>query len=466
MDSPFIPLGSGYSLPWDVHPSLALLHQLKLFNFPIPKGIILIKPTTVGNSLELELRNRDISYPIEVFFFNRASPTPLSKVFESFTELRTAVESTQASDLDILVCEKPLCRIQGTALSQKGFLDDWITFCLLTEKGLFPENQMPIEKLAAGEKRLGGDFRGRLQEILRAIRNALGEDNWQVSWSDDGENIFLHSIHSETKFDLIVDHFSQISVFENTPQSPSVLEGSLIGLCSSKLFQFYGHWAPELSPNRTWVYQAQDKLLFNESLLEDFLRTFGFSTQVLGILNAGLQKSTIPTNSIRFWRNLPRLIRLIHHLSLSPGIANRLTLKLRNFDTSPEKKMRELFLEWQNIYTSTSHCIYRIWAFYFFCGGLLRFLGLPSNLFQLPSDILPSWVRWILYPLLRFGEKLNLAESMLREASSLALSKIYSCIEMKSLGWFARGLLTSSESIWTLDSESALKLDTPPMESV
>jgi len=486
MSSSFILLGSGDMLPWDVPPALSLLHQLKFFNFPVPKGIILLKPElsqgvlepSCFEDLELEIKQRDFKVPLILSLFRSGASDPYLKTINSASQLKESIyqlwsealssQPSASKSMSFLLTEKPQVKIQGKALSQKGFLDDWISFNVFQDTQILPLIQMPLEKLSSGERRLEGDFRGRVQDLLRATRRALGEDNWCLFWCDDGELVHLLSISALSTPIPFEEQFASMPLLENTPVSPSVLESSLIQQIGPKLFQFFSHWSPELACKRQWIQLKEDRLQFNFSLLEDFLRSFGLSTQVLFLLHPDGTKAPSPTNTIRLWRSFPRLLRLLHHLSLAPGIANRLSKKIKNFETTPEKKANELFLEWQALYSSSSHCLYRIWSFYLVLGSLLRILGVPSDALLHPKEDLPRWIQWMFFPLMRFKEKFVIAEGGLREATGGALLKINQCLEMKSLGWYARGLLPNPETLWTLPYHQVLDLDgkTPPAATV
>jgi hypothetical protein len=449
MDSPFIPVGSGQVLPWETHPSLALIHQLKLFNFPIPNGIILIQPTLNLESLEPaffeelqeEIRQRELKsdLTLSAFGYEESVPTftqpcTLETLGNAFKQ---AIENLSRSKrLDFLILERMQGFARGLAFSQAGYSDDCIEFQLGAPEDSMPVTKVFIEKLSLGEIRLQGDFRGRVQDLLRSIRRALGEDNWKIDWIDADENIFLTAIEKNTSSDFVQDLFLRLPRWENTPDTPGTLEGTVISACSPKLFQYFHPWAPELSDERPFVIWRQNQLQFNISLVSDFLRGFGLSTRSLKLLIPDFSLPVIPLNTIRFWRSLPRLFRFLRDLTLGPGIAYRLVKKLKLFQTNPEKPFSELFQEWQSIFIASSHAQYRLSTF-------LLIIRYGSGLL----------------PLGKLEARVQLAESLLRSATLEALTKIYSAIQIKALGWYSRGLLSSDDAIWSMSQDQILALE-------
>ncbi|NBX76341.1 MAG: hypothetical protein EBQ92_07285 [Proteobacteria bacterium] len=449
MNSPFIPVGSGQVLPWETHPSLALIHQLKLFNFPIPNGIILIHPNFNQEGLDPhfleelqeEIRQRELTLDLTLTAFGyeeNASTFTRPCTLETLGEVfRHAIENlSQSKRIDFLILERIQGLAQGRAFSQAGYSDDWIEFQLGTPEDSMPVTKTAIEKLSLGETRLQGDFRGRVQDLLRSVRRALGEDNWRIDWIDSNENIFLTSIEKTSPSQLDEDLFLRIPNWENTPDIPGNLEGTVISACSPKLFEYFHHWAPELSGERPFVIWRRDQLLFNASLVNDFLRSFGLSTSSVKLIIPDLSSPAIPLNTVRFWRSLPRLFRFTHDLTLGPGIAYRLIKKLNTFQTNPEKPFAELFQEWQRIVITSSHAQYR-----------------------LSTAILMIRFGFALLPLGKLESKVRLAETLLRNSSLEAVTKVYSAIQIKALGWYSRGLLPSDEAIWNMSQDQILDLE-------
>lgn len=447
MDSRFIPLGSGEVLPWETHPSLTVLHQLKLFNFPVPNGIVLINLpfsdaglcSKILEDLEDEIKQRELKTNLSLIAFTydeKGSMVNRSCTLESlqttFADVFFHLSASQKTDFLILEDLPGLAK--GKAFSQWGYLDDWIEFQL---SSAMPVTRMPIEKLSPGEAKIRGDFRGRLQELLRSMRKALGEDNWILGWTDNSEAIFITSVEKISSPLFIEDAYLDFTDWEILQERPNNLQGSLISFSSPKLFQYFKHWAPELSEDRPFVLWRESKIEFNVSLLGDFLRVFGLSNRPLKDLFALFSFSATPLNSIRFWRTLPRFLRFIHDLNLGPGIANRTSKKLSSFETSPEKPFSELFQEWQNIFIASSHSLYRL--------TLLSLLAYyPQRLFNLPQSL---------------QRKAKEAEANLRTATQKALMNIHQALQVKALGWYSRGLLPNDEAIWSLTREQILAIE-------
>lgn len=450
MHSPFIPLGSGEVLPWETHSSLSVLHQLKLFNFPVPNGIILIDPKVneagldleILSELQSEIRQRELKPDLLITAFGYGE--------DGFVFARSCTEDSLASffnevvqkfsnfgHADFLILEQTQGLARGRAFSQAGYGDDWVEFQLENTETTMPITKISIEKLSLGEARLQGDFRGRIQDLLRSIRRALGEDNWTVGWTDTSELIFLTSIEKITSPLAIPETFVRLPKWENVVEAAQILEGSLIESASKKLFQYFRNWAPELSDRRSFVIWKDKQIKFNTSLIQDFLRSFGLSTRPLKMLISDVSNPVFPFNSVRFWRNMPRLFRFLNDLRLGPGIAHRLSKKFVDFGTSPDKSFSELFQEWQTVYIESSHAVYRL---------SLLFLISSYSFYRL--EFSPS-----------FKKKGQSAELALKSSTSKALGQIQQAIRMKALGWYSRGILSSDDSIWNLTKDQILAME-------
>lgn len=451
MNSPFIPLGSGEVLPWETHSSLSVIHQLKLFNFPIPKGIILINPALTQDGLNSELleelkeeiRQRELKTNLAVTAFGydesgvafsqTCDVDSLGAVFNQALE-----DIGEKNRIDFLILEQIQGIAHGRAFSQNGYCDDWLEFRLGHSEAAMPNTQMSMEKLSLGETKIQGDFRGRVQDLLRSIRRALGEDNWIVGWTDTGDAVFLTSIEKMSSPLWMQDRFIRIHKWETSPKEPTVLEGSLIAASSSKLFKYFHHWAPELWDERPFVLWQNNQIEFNASLISDFLRSFGLATGSLKLIYSDWASPIVPFNTIRFWRNLPRFFRFVHDLRLGPGVATRLAAKLSSFETSPDKPFSDLFQEWQSVFVASSHALYRL--------STLRLVN------SYPFENLPLASRLI--------QKSQSAEAILKISAEKALSKIHQAIQMKALGWYSRNLISHEEHIWNMTHDQVLDLET------
>lgn len=446
MSSRFISLGSGQILPWDTHPDLSLLHQLKLFNFPISNGLVFLNAEKTVPSdiqeLESEVSAREFSLELLIQAFIAGKSTSILSQVSPIGNLKSAVgllmdEITHQFNLsdirvDFLVSENIPGSVFGTAISQTGFCHDKIIFTIKSPTDELPSQNLTIEKLAMGERKIRGDFRGRVQDLLRLTRRALGEDDWRISWIDNGSETFLTSIKKWNADKMDSDLFVHIPFFELFESEPSYLEKSLLRSISSKLSQYFHHWSNELSPMRPFVGMEKTQIKFNYSFLSDFLSSFGLSTHPLRLLDLKMDLPSTLFNSVRFWRKLPKLLRFLHDLSLAPGLAIRLTQKISQFETGAEKSFSELFAQWQALYATSSHALYRLVGKIYVSGFI------PSKNYQ---------------------QKSLSAERTLREETLKALAQVHRAIEMKALGWYSRGILLSAEAIWDLTPEEVLAIE-------
>lgn len=417
-----IRLGSGEILPWDAHPSLVLLHQLKLFNFPIPLGFIFLQEvlTSTGSYALPE----ESSSPFSVFLFDRQSNHAIQQIeCKGSFELETI--KFPPFPVDALVLENEPTQITGMAVSRSGYFTDEVSFQIHSAGETLPAQQLTVDKLAGGESPIRGDFRGRLQLLMKSLRRSLGEDDFHIQWKDDGETLFLTLIQKNNEGEALGLAVQKETFFEypewNIIKSPIPrLKGELIEQASPKLSKYFLHWAKELSSQRKLVIYREGKILFNMSFLKDFLTSYGIPSRLLFSDSSFTQQEGTLFRPSRTWKKIPRLLRFFHELTLATGLARRVTRKISQFETSPDKTFLKLFHEWQSLFVATSHALYRISFF--------------KKLFFFPKS----------------KEKNHKVESQLRLASAEALLRVEEAIQIKALGWYSRGILSEEKEIWTL----------------
>ena len=471
MGSHFIPLGSGEVIPWEVHPSLSLLHQLRLFNFPIPKGMILLNPPSSDSGLssdlveqlQYELQAREFTSTLMIVchlsgetFYREAWDSNQDQIGERFKEIFSYLSShwnMSRLRADFLILENPVGFASGRAFSKKGAVDDWLEFQLGESTELLKPISIPIEKLAAGEPSIVGDFRGRIQQLLRSTRNALGEDNWVLNWKDNREQVFLTGISNYSEPKTLGDLYVSIVPWNQVPEPISPLHLSLILNCSRKLAQDYLRLIPDQKNERTFVIWNDHQLQFNFSFLSDLLRSFGLSTRALRVLPVIPHGAVAPFNGRRFWRQLPKLFKWVHDLSKTPQLVKRLSRKLESFETQAEKPFSQLFQEWQTVYVASSHLFFRVWNIFFLLDYFSLLFGRPP---LRPDSFLSrpeQKTRWRFSPFDKFRANASATENQMKLSSRRALGKIEHAINLKALGWFSKGWLPSAEHIWSLTYE-------------
>lgn len=477
MDSGLISLGSGQVLPWEVHPSLNLLHQLKLFNFPVPAGLVFLNSAPELNALsseslkliQIELDKRDFKEQLSLSCFVSGelaekrtflcTRETLENTFELLLGSLRSSDSNKIRRIDFLFLETVAGVVFGSAQTEKGYQDDAIEF-FFSDNGLaLPKQSLLIDKITIGESKILGDFRGRVQELLRSTRRALGQDNWELQWVDTGDEVFITDISPLKIGSQRKEIFADLPFLENLPSTKiNSLVGSLVDSSSAKLFQYFAHWAPDLSMHRLFVKFEEPKILFNLSLLSDFLRSFGFSNRIIKFLNPSESFPIHPFNTVRFWKNLPRLFRFFHDTTLAPGISRRLANKIGNFQTSAEKTFLELFLEWQTIYIASSHALYRLWAASLLPRLIFDIFGLDPDSFS-KGSFKNRAMEFMFFPVLKYYKRIKSAQIALKQITDRALNQVNKAIEVKGLGLFSRGILETPEQIWTCDKEQTLAFD-------
>jgi len=468
MDLRFIALGSGEVLPWELHSSLTLLHQLKLFGFPIPSGLIVLDvyaetgsfPATARQTLETQLQERGFKDRVALSCFHskegelKVIRQPSQKISTALDELESTCQTAA-----ILILDFPQATIYGTAFSEKGYQDDLLEFSFADVGTAASAQLLPIEKLNIGETNVLSDFRGRVQDLLRSVRKVLGEDNWKISWADDGAEVFLTAIERILNPLVRSETFADIPALQILPTPVNPLTGSLAASCSAKLFQYLKNWNPDLAPQRQFIKFESPRVLFNFSLLSDFIRGFGLSDKTLHDLSVNVSMPTHSTNGLRFWKNLPRFLRLCHDANLGLTITKKVNQKLQNFDTTAEKTFSELFLEWQTIYVSSSHSLFRLLERNFLILNFFRFLGL-SRALQSPRN---NWGARLLnvffFPIVKQRIHTERLQTQLTRTTWKALQKIQSCLHVKSLGLYSKGIFQSPEQLWFLNVNEVIQID-------
>jgi len=433
-------LGSGEILPWDTHPSLVLLHQLKLFNFPIPSGIVFLHDelsTNPDNRLSLKVQQslalEDLSSPISLLFFDRRASRPIEEIQIELSSLGEI--ELPFSPADALFMSRVSAQIGGVAISRTGYFTDEVTFQISTDLGSFPAQTLMVDKLGPGELPIRGDFRGRLQDLLRSLRRALGEDDLKIEWKDTGDSLYLTLIQRYNSKE-VQSSASNIDCFFEYPDwnifaGPiPPLKGALVEQSSYKLSKYFLHWAKELSPSRKFVVYREGKILFNSSFLRDFLNTYGIPSQLLSSKDLLSEVEPSLFKPLRTWKKLPQLIRFFHELTLATGLANRVTQKISAFQTSPEKTFLKLFHEWQTLFIASSHALFR--------------LGFFKKIFFYKKA----------------SQKSEKAEKTLRIATQQALERVEEAIQLKAVGWYSRGFLKDENEIWSLGPQEISEKET------
>jgi pyruvate,water dikinase len=94
-----------------------------------------------------------------------------------------------------------------------------------------------VPRLRAGEGPTEGDpVVARLQLLLRGVRGALGEGDWDVEWADDGIRCWLVQARPVTRPTRRNEAFTAATHREILPDPPSRFMTSLIASSADELF--------------------------------------------------------------------------------------------------------------------------------------------------------------------------------------------------------------------------------------
>jgi pyruvate,water dikinase len=186
---------------------------------------------------------------------------------------------------DALIMEMVDAKHAGVAFTEVEYEDDAVNFTFGTADRLVSGDVTGeaffASKLDRFESPTETDFKGRLQILLRSIRQTFGEGNWDVEWADDGTQCWLIQVRPITKPLLRNEAFTSANHKEILPDPPSRFMASLITSCADDLFSYYRNFDPTLPQSRSFIETFRGRPFINLSLLTDMMRRWGLPTRLV-----------------------------------------------------------------------------------------------------------------------------------------------------------------------------------------
>lgn len=114
---------------------------------------------------------------------------------EALTAVWGAAPQQASVRRDVIIMQMVATETGGVAFSTLGEPDDQVEVLLGEAGGLV------LPQLGWGKRPLASlpPFARRLQQLLRGVRRALGDGNWEIAWLDDGRDCWLVQVADRTR---------------------------------------------------------------------------------------------------------------------------------------------------------------------------------------------------------------------------------------------------------------------------
>lgn len=216
---------------------------------------------------------------------------------------------------DVLVMAMVDAERAGVVFTEQQFEDDIVEsvdgLAEALVSGADPGSRQVLPKLRRFERHAAPDsVDGRLAVLLRSVRDAFGEHDWDIEWADDGERCWLVQIRPITAAPRRNETFTIANHKEILPELPSVLMASVVEASAFDLMDYYRAVDPELPVDRPFIESFAGRPYINLSQLTDLLRRLGLPTRLLSESLGGEPEQLVGVNPIRVVTSTPALVRL------------------------------------------------------------------------------------------------------------------------------------------------------------
>jgi len=215
---------------------------------------------------------------------------------------------------DVIIQEMVVARRAGVAFSETAYEDDLVN---ATEgnaadmlAGKVPAQSFVVPRLRAGERPTAAGAEARLQILLRGVRRAFGEGDWDVEWADDGTRVRLLQVRAVTRPTRRDELLTSAGHREVLPDPPSRFTASLIAAQSDRLFDVFREVDPGLPATRPLVEVLHGRPFANLSLLRETLRRWGLPTRFVSQSIGVPAELETGTRLLRLLHSGPALVRL------------------------------------------------------------------------------------------------------------------------------------------------------------
>ncbi len=183
---------------------------------------------------------------------------------------------------DLILQEMVRARSAGVALTERDYEDDLVEVnatngpAEILVGGMTRGERLPLPKRRGRERSTEREpVRARLQVLLRDLRRAFGESDWEVEWADDGERTWIIQIRPLIQPLRRDDVFTATTHRELALDPPSRLMTSLITACEPGLLELLRRFDPGLPAGRPLVQVFLGRPFLNLSLLTEMTRRWG-----------------------------------------------------------------------------------------------------------------------------------------------------------------------------------------------
>jgi len=212
---------------------------------------------------------------------------------------------------DVLVMDMVDARYAGVAFTEPGWLDDLVNYTTGLGDALL-SGEEEGESLELDRRRRDADtapWQGRLAELLEGVREAFGDEPWDIEFADDGTTCWLLQIRPITSSPVRNDWFTLANHREILPDPPSVLMTSLIGFASPQLSGPLGILSGT-DGGRRFIEVFDRRPYINLSLLTDFMRSLGLPTSLVADSLGGSGGDSVPMDPLQLVRQSPTLAQM------------------------------------------------------------------------------------------------------------------------------------------------------------
>lgn len=241
------------------------------------------------------------------------------------------VRSSGAADYrrDVLVMDMVDAQFAGVAFTEPGWLDDSVNVTAGLGDALLSGGEAghSLELDRRDRTRDSAPWQSRLAALLAAVRNAFGDEPWDVEFADDGTTCWLLQIRPITAAPLRNDWFTLANHREILPDPPSVFMTSLIEYAAPQLSGPLGILSAN-STNRRFIEVFDRRPYINLSLLTDFMRDIGLPTSLVADSLGGATGTTVAVQPKQLIRRSPALVQMGVQQLFATRVARRVARDL------------------------------------------------------------------------------------------------------------------------------------------
>lgn len=169
------------------------------------------------------------------------------------------------------------------------------------------DTEEPTVVSTCEQQALGAGFEERLAIMLREVRSAFDDKNWDIEWADDGHKCWLIQIRPITVPSRRNEYFTIANHKEILPDLPSPFMTSVIASCQHGLLAYYQKFDKDLPVGRNFIEVFKGRPFLNLSYLTEMMRHWGLPTSLVTRSIGGSAAREFPLNPARFARKLPVL---------------------------------------------------------------------------------------------------------------------------------------------------------------